>query len=344
MRNGNRLLEVKSLFEDNTDINHSLSVANIINLLSANGHKTCRNTVLGDIHTLQDYGIEIEAFSDGFRLVRRTFSITDLKIISAAIAAFKFLTVEKSEELIKKLKTLCSRYEAQDLQCEFHIANRVKTDNMEVMDNIDAITKAMKENKRFTFDYYDYNTNKEMAYNGTRECSPWEMAICNEEYYVVTQYEKYPETPTNFRIDRMKNIHIIDKNRIKPSEDIDIGKYLKSSFSMFSGIEEYVTLRFPMRTKMCNVVYDKFGLDTVIFKDSEDFFTIHVPIKTEEPKAFFSWLALFEGEVQIIKPLSLAEEFSKRISSLIVKIYNTIEEIEEKNHRISSDDNSVDTR
>lgn len=343
MRNGNRLLEVKRLFEENTDINHSLSVANIINLLSANGHQACRNTVLGDIHTLQGYGIEIEAFSDGFRLVKRTFSITELKIIAASIAAFKFLTVERSEELIKKLKTLCSRYEAQDLQREFHIANRVKTDNMEVMDNIDAISKAMKENKQFKFDYYDYNPQKEMVYNGTRECSPWEMAICNEEYYVVTQYEKYPETPTNFRIDRMKNIRIIDKNRIKPSEDIDIGKYLKSSFSMFSGIEEYVTLRFSMTNKMCNVVYDKFGFDTIIFKESDEYFSIHVPIKKKEPKAFFSWLALFEGEVQILKPLSLAEEFLKRMKHLVETINDTIDEIE-KNHRISSENNSVDTR
>ena len=222
---------------------------------------------------------------------------------------------EKDKRECKKDKKYaeCIIRKAFKINREFHIRNRVKTDNKQVLINIDAITTAMRENKQFTFDYYDYDTDNNMICNGTRQCSPWEMAISSEEYYAVSYYLKYPDSPTNFRIDRMKNIQLLDESRVKPPKEIVIGDYLKSSFSMFSGVDEYVTLRFPMENKMCNVVYDKFGHDTHITKDGDKYFQICVPIKTEQPKAFFSWLALFEGEVQILKPLSLAEEFLKRI-------------------------------
>lgn len=342
MKNGKRLLFIQDLFYTYSDKEHSLSITRIINILRLNGVNVCRNTVMEDIHTLQDAGMNIQVYNNAYRLVERTFEISEIQIIVSAIAAFKFLTIEKIKMLIEKVKDLCSKYEAENLQREFHITNRVKTDNPQVMENINIISKAIKEDKQFKFDYYDYDTENNMVYNGTRQCSPWEMAISAEEYYAVTYYLKYPESLTNFRIDRMKNIRIVDCGRIKPPKEIDIGKYLKSSFCMFSGVEEYVTLRFPMENKMCNVVYDKFGHDTILYKYGE-FFEIHVPIKTKQPKAFFSWLALFEGEVQILKPLSLAEEFLKRMKHLVETINDTIDEIE-KNHRISSENNSVDTR
>lgn len=339
-----RILFMERIFLRYTDEEHALTIKDIGAILKSNGFNDNKNTIRDDIAALQQAGLDIiHEEGKGYKLVSRLFEFSDIIALSDAVASFKFITVAMSNSLIEKLKKLCSNHQAKYLHRQFHIAHRVKTDNKQVLINIDAITTAMRENKQFTFDYYDYDTENNMVYNGTRQCSPWEMAISSEEYYAVSYYLKYPTHPTNFRIDRMKNIQLLNESRVKPPKEIVIGDYLKSSFSMFSGMDEYVTLRFPMRYKMCNVVYDKFGHDTHITKDGDKYFQICVPIKTEQPKAFFSWLALFEGEVQILKPLSLAEEFLKRMKHLVETINDTIDEIE-KNHRISSENNSVDTR
>lgn len=339
-----RILFMEKLFLRYTDEEHALTTKEIGIILYNNGYSNNKNTIHDDIEALKQSGMDIiNEKGKGYKLINRLLDNSEIKILSDSIASYKFITEDKSRKLQDKICKLCSIHEANYLHREFHIAHRVKTDNKQALINIDAITTAMRENKQFTFDYYDYDTENNMVYNGTRKCSPWEMAISSEEYYAVSYYPKYPTRPTNFRIDRMKNIQLIDESRVKPPKEIVIGDYLKSSFSMFSGVDEYVTLRFPMENKMCNVVYDKFGHDTHITKDGDKYFQICVPIKTEQPKAFFSWLALFEGEVQILKPLSLAEEFLKRMKHLVETINDTIDEIE-KNHRISSENNSVDTR
>ena len=345
MNNKSRLFFMAKIFYHYTDEEHPISIKTIKSLLNSNGYNGNKNTISSDISALQTAGFDIVHDNrTGYRLVNRLFDTIEIKILADAIASFKFLTVTKSNTLIAKLKLLCSKYDAEKINREFHIRNRVKTDNKQVLINIDAITTAMRENKQFSFDYYDYDIEKNMIYNGTRECSPWEMAISSEEYYAVTYYKKYPSHPTNFRIDRMKNIQILDSNRIEPPEEIVIGNYLKSSFCMFSGKEECVTLRFPMTYKMCNIVYDKFGYDTKIQFDGDEHFTIKVPIKTEQPSSFFSWLALFEGKVQIIEPIHLVWEFWSRMNLVVDSIQSIINEYEMKNHRISSENNSVDTR
>ena len=105
---------------------------------------------------------------------------------------------------------------------------------------------------------------------------------------------------------------------------------------MFSGKERYVTLQFPMENRMCNIVYDKFGHDTHIYEDGHNHFKINVPIKAEEPKALFSWLALFEGRVQILEPVSLEWEFLNRMENIVKITQNAINEYT-KNHRTFSD-------
>lgn len=340
-----RILYMEKIFYTLTDEEHGLTLKDIGVILKQKGFNENKNTIRDDIEALRLFGMDIiHEKGKGYKLVNRLFDNAEIKLISDSIASYKFVTEEKSTQLQKKMCTFCSVYEADLLHREFHVMNRVKTDNKQILINIDAITTAIRENKQFSFEYYDYDINKNMVYNGTRECSPWEMAVSNEEYYVISYYTKYPTHLTNFRIDRMKNIQIIEDSRIKIPKELDIGSYLKSSFSMFSGKEEIVTLRFPMTNKMCNVIYDKFGYDTRIRADGEAHYVIRVPIKTEQPKAFFSWLALFEGSVQIIEPIDLAQEFWVRMELLSYSISQTIKEVEEKNHRISSDDNSVDTR
>lgn len=121
----------------------------------------------------------------------------------------------------------------------------------------------------------------------------------------------------------MRNIELIASKRKLPAEELDLGQYIKSSFSMFSGKSEYVTLRFPLENKYCNVVIDRFGKSVIMLKDKESdgYFTIHVPIKTEYPQTFFTWIFSFDGKVEILSPLKLKTAYSDMLMRNLVHSY-----------------------
>lgn len=228
--------------------------------------------------------MEIEYIHNkGYHLRSRPFSLSILKILADAIASFRFLTVDDSEKLLKLIESLCSIYEAPLLRREIMLTNRVKSDNEQIFDNIDMINSAFRNNQQISFDYYDYDINKQLVQQWKRKlCSPCALVISDERYYVISYYEEHSDTYTNFRLDRMRNIELIDTVRKYPIEKLDLEQYVKSSFSMFRGKSEYVTLRFPLENKYCNIVIDRFGKSVLMLKDkqSDKHFIIHVLIKS----------------------------------------------------------------
>ena len=156
--------------------------------------------------------------------------------------------------------------------------------------------------------------------NGETLCSECHALVY---LYVVSYYEKYADTYTNFRLDRMRNIRLVNSAREYPDERLDLEQYIKSSFSMFSGKSEYVTLRLPLENKYCNIVIDRFGKSVIMLRDkkSDRHFIIHVPVKAEYPQPFFSWIFSFRGKVEIISPIRLKERYTKVLYESCVQQY-----------------------
>lgn len=67
-----------------------------------------------------------------------------LKILYLA----KFITGEKSNELIRKIEHLASKHDAAMLQRQVYVAGRVKAMNRDIMENVDAIHNAIAQNSK----------------------------------------------------------------------------------------------------------------------------------------------------------------------------------------------------
>lgn len=310
-----RLFCLRDMFIKYTDVNNYVSTENIQKYLNSCGYSAHKITIKDDIEALILSGMDIEyTHNKGYHLKSRPFSFSILKLLADAIASSRFLTVKDSEKLFKLLESLCSIYEAPLLRRKITLTNRVKSDNEQIFDNIDMINFAFRNNQQISFDYYDYDINKQLVLRGDKKriCSPCALVMSDEYYYVVSYYEKYSDTYTNFRLDRMKNIKLLNISCNRPNEVLNLEQYIKSSFSMFSGKSEYVTLRFPLENKYCNIVIDRFGKSVLMLKDkkSDGHFTIHVPIKTEYPQTFFAWIFSFDGKVEILSPLKLKTAYS----------------------------------
>ena len=297
----------------------------IQNYLNSCGYPAHKVTIKDDIDALISSGMEIEYIHNkGYHLRSRPFSLSILKILADAIASFRFLTVDDSEKLLKLIESLCSIYEAPLLRREIMLTNRVKSDNEQIFDNIDMINSAFRNNQQISFEYYDYDINKHLVQRGEeRLCSPFALVMSGECYYVVSYYEKYADTYTNFRLDRMRNIRLVNSAREYLDEKLNLEQYIKSSFSMFSGKSEYVTLRLPLENKYCNIVIDRFGKSVLMLKDkqSDKHFIIHVLIKSEYPQPFFSWIFSFSGEVEILSPIRLKERYTETLMKSCILQY-----------------------
>ncbi len=324
VKNTNHRLKIMYLYKilfENTDEHHKITMPEIINKLSEYGIDAGRKGIYEDIDSLRTFGIDVilvKGDNFGYYLPKRPFELSELKVLADEVSSSKFLTEKKSRELIKKLETLTSVHSAKELQRQIYVADRGKTQNEATLSNVDILYKAISEKRKISFAYFDYDTKKRKVFrDGDRTCSPYALTFSNEQYYLVARYDKRPEILTNFRVDRMEQITLIDDKYIKPPEKFKIADYLKSTFSMFSGHTELVKLRFE--NSLVNSVIDRFGKNITIATDGSEHFTIWANVQTEQPRAFFSWLFLFGTQAEIVEPPELKQQYSAMLHEVADK-------------------------
>jgi len=317
-------LYIMKILLEKTDENHPLTVNEIISELSYYDIPAERKSIYSDIDLLMSFGLDIiceKGRANKYFIGTRDFELPELKLLVDAVQSSKFITHKKSEELIKKIEKLTSIYEAKELHRHVVVADRVKTMNESIYYNVDEIHKAIQQNKQIRFKYFDYNLDKQIEYRRDGEwyyASPYALTWSDDNYYMIAYYEKYNGI-SNFRVDRMATIEMVDDERIVCVDTIDfnVADYSKRIFRMFSGETEMVKLQFD--NSLINVVIDRFGKDIVINKQHDDHFTITVDVVATN--TFLGWLFMFGDKVKILSPETLKDKMIKALKELDV-MYN----------------------
>jgi len=131
---------------------------------------------------LEEFGIDvitIKSTQNKYFIGNKKFELPEIKLLIDAVESSKFIIPQKSEELIKKLSELVSKYQAQELKNHIFIEKRVKPENEEIYYIVDTINSAINDNKQIGFLYYEYNQNKEKVYknNGfVYKVSPYDLS------------------------------------------------------------------------------------------------------------------------------------------------------------------------
>ncbi len=134
--------------------------------------------------------------------------MAELKLLVDAVQASKFITQKQSRNLIEKLEHFTSRHEANRLQRQVCVNDRVKTENLSSLYLIDDIHQAMHENQPVTFVYCEWNQNKELVprHGGERYLvSPWMLMWEDENYYLLA-YDHKAEMIKYFRVDKLRQL------------------------------------------------------------------------------------------------------------------------------------------
>ena len=321
-----KLMYLIKLFEERTDVSHGLSMTDIIEALSEEGITAERKSIYADISALNEFGFDIVKDNEGkacvYKLVERDFEIAELKLLVDAVQSSKFITESKSNKLIKKIEGLASNNEAKSLHRQVYVANRIKTTNESVYYNVDDIQKAISENHKVSFQYFQWNPNKEkeLRHNGMRyEISPWALTWDDENYYMVG-YDSKERKIKHYRVDKMLKIEIMADSKREGKalfKDMDMAVYSKKIFGMFGGVEETVVLE--CKNGISGVIIDRFGTEVDIIKRAADSFTVRVNVQISPQ--FLGWVFSLGENIKIISPDRVIERMRDEITR-IQGIYN----------------------
>ena len=243
----------------------------------------------------------------GYFLASRPFELAELKLLAGAVQASKFLSERKSVALIEKLSTLCSSYQAAQLERQITVRDRVKLMNESIYYTVDRIHEAIAENKQIRFRYFDWGVDRRKHERpGEYFASPYALVWDNENYYLIAHSERHGLT--HYRIDKMAKLSIADKPRVitEQARQLDLTRYGKTVFGMFSGTPQQVKLRF--RNSLAGVVIDRFGKSAMLVPDGESHFTFTTEIVLSP--VFYGWLAGFGEQAEIMFPASVREDFA----------------------------------
>lgn len=316
-----KLLYLMQILQERTDESHGLTMQEIIDALKAYDVTAERKSIYTDIELLNQWGLDIVLEGTGrnscYKVCGRRFELAELKLLVDAIQSSKFITEKKSNELIKKLESEVSKYDAKKLQRQVYVSGRIKTINESIYYNVDTIHNAITNNCKIKFQYFQWNTKKEMElkHNGKMyEISPWALTWDDENYYMVG-YDSTQGIIKHYRVDKMIKISCVDDKRegAEVFENFDIITYSKKYFGMFAGEEEHVKLL--MDNSLVGVVIDRFGKDVRIIPADDNYFTVTVNV--EVSKQFFGWVFALGNGAKILGPEKIVEDYKARVKEIL---------------------------
>ena len=312
-----KLLYLADMLREETDASHLLSMPQILDKLAANGVSAERKSIYSDMDALESYGMDILRSKAGYALAHRTFELPELKLLVDAVQSSRFLSASKSRALIKKLESLCSRYEAQDLQRQVYVAGRVKSMNESVYYNIDALHEAINHDRQIRFQYFRWTPEKkqQLRRGGRRyRVSPYALVWQDENYYLIG-FDDEAQDIRHYRVDKMTGI---TSGRTRRSgkemfENFDVADYVQKTFGMFGG--ETVRAEIIFANSLAGVVLDRFGDDVTFLRVDKERFKVCVDV-VPSPQ-FMGWLAGFGTQAKIVAPKSLVDDFKAMCLSVL---------------------------
>ncbi len=309
-----KLLTLRKFMLENSDEQHPVSINDMINALERAGIGAERKSLYDDLEQLRTFGDDIITVKvgsgTGYYIGNRDFEVTELKLLVDAVQGSKFITHKKSMGLIKKLETLCSRFQADELSRQVLITNRIKSMNESIYYNVDKLHSAIGKNNSITFKYFDYDIqlNRIIRHDGKEyQVSPFALNWDNEKYYLIA-FDHNSSMIRHYRVDKMLEIKITDQPRKGKDAftKADFETYAKKVFSMFGGREVYVGMEFD--NSLVSAVIDHFGKDISLRpSDTPGKFCINTTVVVSPH--FYGWLFSFGKGARLLTPQSEVDNF-----------------------------------
>ena len=303
-----KILYILDYLQRNSHEDSPVRAAQLIAMLDQHNISCDRKTVYSDIAALQDYGVDIVSIpgkNGGYYVASLNFELPELKLLIDAVLSSRYLTEKKSRELIEKLCDQCNEQDAKLMRRNVLVSGRVKSMNESIYYNVDAIQEAITQNRQISFRYFDWELGGKRRYREKEYlASPYGLCQDNENCYLLAYSDRHGIT--SYRVDRMSDIRLSDMPRVSCPELTGkaFHEHANRLFQMYSGDAVNVKLRF--HRSLINVVIDRFGKDTMLIPDGEEYFNFTVKVAVSP--MFLTWVIGFGAKAKILYPESVIQK------------------------------------
>ena len=315
-----KLYYLSRIMTEKMDDEHMITMQEIQDALAAYGVSADRKSLYDDMEALRILGIDVIGEKIGrnfyYHVGEKQFEIAELKLLVDAIQSSRFITEKKSNELIKKLTGLASEYEATQLKRQVSVQGRVKNMNESIYYSVDDVHRAIAENKQILFEYMKWNTDRKLERRRKAPyiVSPWALTWGDENYYLIA-YDEEADRIKHFRVDKMKNIKILDRKRAGRDKfkEFNLASYSKMNFGMFGG--DPIKVKLAFKDELVGVFLDRFGSDIPIRASKEKGWsetTVEVALSDQ----FLGWIFALGTDVMILSPENVVKRFEDEIDSI----------------------------
>ena len=220
------------------------------------------------------------------------------------------LPARQKNDLIEKLTDTLCLYQAESISKHLISFDNGRKGNSSFIYNVDAIERAITDNKQLSFLYFSYDEQHKKVYrkNGNRYIVNPIIMVWDKNNYYMLCFSNGHDSIVTYRLDRMEDVMVSEIDR-EPHEEYELfntEEYRKQVFSMFGGESQRVTLLFE--PEMLSDIFDRFG-DNLRIKRIDDN-TLSVDVTVQVSKTFFSWIVGTQGKVKIKSPAKVLSEFT----------------------------------
>ena len=256
-----------------------------------------------DISTREDNG-------KGYYISRDPETDFEAGEIRAIIDTFNysnFIVPSVAKGIIEKCKNLQNVYENEKLKdYQIYVPDN-KTQNQEVIKNLEDIAEGILNKNKISFEYWKYRLTskieKEIVSKPT--VSPYAIVYKKQEFYLLAikdgQNEFY-----HYRIDRIKNVKQVKKSEVPHKSKKEIKDFALSTVESFGGETAQITAVCGM--ELLDEVIERFGKDINIKKISDEKFKITLNASL---RGFQFWVMRNMDLVTVVKPETLKTEIKK---------------------------------
>ena len=317
-KNGN-ILYILNILKKYTDAEHLLKIKDIKEKISKIYNVDIDpRTIRRNINLLKEkFGYDISTYAEnkeGYYILRDPdidFEPGEIRAIIDQFSYANYIAPSIANGIIEKCKNIQNIYENEKLKGYKVISNNTKTENNEVIKNIEDISLAIFNNRKIEFTYWKYQINNslEKVNVNTIKCSPYMIFYSLQQFYLICLKDGATKMYT-YRIDRIKQVKILDQMCLENNSKKELEDYIKTNVAMFSGDSKQI--EFDCSMELLDTVIEQFGKDIYLRKIDDSRFYAKVNASIEG----FKFFALRNLEsVRVIKPISLKLKIKKIIDN-----------------------------
>lgn len=263
----------------------------------------------------------------GYYVRQRHYDLNDIRLLAECVYSAKFVTERQAKRLVDVVCEFVSDHQAEIIQHNAFLTDRVKTSNKSVMNNIATINQAMSRRlegqphqpEQIAFKYLKHEINHltdtvERRKGKDYIANPYALLINDGNYYLLVYDETVKKGPPirTYRVDRMRDVRRTGTPREGDAffRTFDLKTYARQSFGMYGGEKRRVTIRFI--PTLLDTMIERFGTNNVQYsKAGERYFNVSAEVDVSDQ--FFGWLLGFGVRVHLVYPDDVVERFKAYI-------------------------------